>query len=763
MTMRSIKHNLFTLLLALGLSTVHWTVQAEGFDAKGIGPGGEPLSTEELENAPTPSEAEAQVFNQDQVDQWADYWVNYAEQFSPRSYRREVIQGACNNLEENVRSSEDAAKLTACYNMLRSLQIRTVEDYQQELAEDTGLDGDEQPYFCPKEYPDPVLPNGEVRPRCLPTREFGMRSPVIFTHTQNASPRFTDTHFSYEVLSGNCTVNGQGVITPQEPGPCIVQASERINAGLTLRSEPLELTIIEDRCLDDDNPVTLTANNMAPRVGETIQLTASGGERQLCELGRETSYTFGKLTPHCRVNQQTGEAYTTKAGECVFLTYAGGLMNEAYEGQLTVTFADPESSSNELTVSINQQNPPASARVDVIVTGTGGESVLYSAAGEVGTCQISTAGYLTTSGDTTCLIRATAGNRSGSLCQNFGLGSVFPPDECLPSGFYDGPLTVDNPRDTVGEANAQGIQLVARGGGTGRTITWSLAEENSSCQVSSFGLVTASANTVCKVRAYKNGGYSNNTYCAAFGSTLDGACAVENEGGTDASDFDFSGTQTAAVGSNVTLTGLNLGVGGTAEWDLDPDTFHCYFTDLNDVGGWPSAHQLTAVKLHHRTNQGSGTCRVKAWRRGFPDESVTKCFVFGDVTVSDMDACVVDASEDTSADLGEFRIVVSSNQVPVDGSIDISAAGVALGAESPDSYNIQVYNGYQCQASNYQTNLYASGSYFGARTISSRNNEDRTCRITATKYNNGLAGEVQELCVQFGDGGPADSKPDRCD
>ena len=761
--MRTIKHNLFTLLLALGLSTVHWTVQAEGFDAKGIGPAGEALDTEELENAPTPSEAEAQVFNQDQVDQWADYWVNYAEQFSPRSYRREVMQDACNNLEETVRSSEDAAKLTACFNMLRSLQIRTVEDYHQELAENTGLDGDEKPYFCPKQHPDPVGPNGEVFPRCLPTREFGMRGAWIHTKVDNASPAHTDTHFSYEVLSGDCTISAGGVITPQ-PGPCVVQASERINAGLTLRSDPLELTIVEDRCLVD-TPVVVTASNTQPNVGDRIQVSAAGGERVMCETGNN-NYRYFATPPSCRIDEN-GEAYATSAGDCTFKAYAAEAVNDAYLGTLTVSFSDPESSSETdgLTLSISEQNPAAGAVVDVIVQGAGSEEVLFGASsGGFGVCGIASNGRLTTSGDVTCRISArTLSGKTGAICQTFGQGGIYPPDECLPSGYYDGVLTVDNLRNTVGEANGQGIQLVARGGGTGRTITWSLAEENSSCQVSSFGLVTASANTVCKVRAYKNGGYSNNTYCAAFGSTLDGACTVENAGGTAASDFDFSGTQTAAVGSNVTLTGLNLGDGGTAEWDLDPDTWNCYFTDLNDVGGWPSAHQLTAVKLHHRANQGSGTCRVKAWRRGFPDESVTKCFVFGDVTVSDMDACVVDAPEDTSADLGEFRVVASSNQVPADGSIEISAGGVALGSESPDSYRLEVSPQWQCQVSNFQTNLYASGSYFGARTLSSRSDEDRTCRITATKYNSGLAGEVAELCVQFGDGGPAESKPDRCD
>ena len=109
--MNTTKHNLVTILLALSLSAVHWTAQAEGFDAKGIGPAGEPLNAEQLENEPTPSEAEAQVFDQDQVDRWADYWANYAEQFSPRSYRRDVIQDACSALQESVQHSDDAAKL----------------------------------------------------------------------------------------------------------------------------------------------------------------------------------------------------------------------------------------------------------------------------------------------------------------------------------------------------------------------------------------------------------------------------------------------------------------------------------------------------------------------------------------------------------------------------------------------------------------------------------------------------------------------------
>ena len=673
--MNIIKHNLVTILFALGLSAVHWTAQAEGFDAKGIGPSGEPLNAEQLENEPTPSEAEAQVFDQDQVDRWADYWANYAEQFSPRSYRRDVIQDACTALQERVQSSEDAAKLTACLNQLRSLQIRTPDDYLQELAENTGLDGDEKPYFCAKQYPDPEV-NGERRPRCLPTREFGMRGAWIHTHVNNASPAHTDTHFSYEVLSGDCSISVDGVITPQ-PGPCVVQASERINAGLTLRSDPLELTIVEDRCLVD-NPVTLTADNLTPRVGETIQLTASGGERVMCESGNN-NYYFGLLSPHCRIDQN-GSAYATSAGECVFLAYAAEAINDAFEGRLVVTFSDPESSSVDpnggLTLSISQQNPPAGAEVDVIVSGAGGDganSVLFGASGgTAGSCQIASNGRLTTSGDTTCLITARAGNKTGSLCQNFGLGSVYPPEECLPTGFYDGPLLVDNPRGTVGVANQQPIQLQARGGGSGRTITWSLLEANDDCQISSQGQIAATANTVCKVRAYKNGNYSSNVYCAAFGSSLDAACNTENAGGTDIADLgiEVSGSTTGiTVGSEVTVTatGLGMALANIDVINVGGELSQC-FVRHGESAGSTGASNVTSAVIGHRANLGDGVCRVRVTKQGFPQNPVFACLAYGSAIISDEATCAGGAPETV------FTVTSSSETAQPGESITINAA-----------------------------------------------------------------------------------------
>lgn len=749
--MNTTKHNILTILLALSLSAVNWTAQAEGFDAKGIGPAGEPLNAEQLENEPTPSEAEAQVFDQDQVDRWADYWADYAEQFSPRSYRRDVIQDACSALQESVQNSDDAAKLTACFNQLRSLQIRTPNDYLQELAENTGLDGDEKPYFCPKQYPDP-----ETGPRCLPTREFGMRGAWIHTHVNNASPAHTDTNFSYEVLSGDCTISVAGVITPQ-PGPCVVQASERINAGLTLQSEPLELIIVEDRCLVD-NPVVVTASNTEPNVGDRIQVSAAGGELVMCQTGNN-NYRYFATPASCRIDEN-GEAFATSAGDCTFKAYAAEAVNDDYLGTLTVSFSDPESSSETggLTISLSEQNPAAGATVDVIVQGAGNDEVLFSASPSL-SCQIASNGRLTTSGDVTCRIaaRTTGSGKTGAICQNFGQGGIYPPDECLPTGFYDGPLLVDNPRGIVGAANQQPIQLQARGGGSGRTITWSLAEANNNCQISSQGQVSATANTVCKVRAYKNDNYSSNVYCAAFGSTLDAACTTENAGGTDIAELgvEASGPTTGiALGSEVTLTATGLGM-ALADFHIENNGGNHCFVSLSS-GGSDGTINATSAVIGNRANLGDGLCRVRVTKQGYPENPVYACLAYGSAIISDEATCS-GGVPDT-----ELTVTSSSDSAQPGESITISAT-VNRGLIQNESFMIrgstnvgpvnspggEVVPGCTWNEDNFRS---TSGPF--SRTISCP--DDRTIRVQVDfdkRIDNPQGEDITEyICLTFGAG-----------
>lgn len=733
-----------------------------GMKAQGLSPSGI-LTEQELIQTDTELATEIATEKNEVNNELTDI-ETWSSQFSPNRYRREVVGTRCEQLKEGVQTgANQPQEYAACRQHYQDLQPKSHEDFLQELAEDVNISPEAKPYFCPEQYPHPT----SVPRRCISTREFDLYGGWIHTLVSRSSPLYTDTNISYSVVSGPCEITVGGVITPTGLGECVVKATERFNAGLSRDSDPLTLTIF-DSCPGRDTPFTISASAQQATVGESIQITGSGGGLARCQANEADHEFFASPSNVCSVGRTSGEVTSLRAGECTITAYNSGLINEVYAQTVTLEFSDPTPSGDSqqgLSISFSDSNPQSGQQISIITVGAGSNTTLFNAF-PANRCQVNSSGGLTAS-DVTCRVTATAGTESVSECISFGSGSLNPPEGCRETGFNNGPFLLSNPRGTGTINNYHEIQYRGGNGSDLGTVTLSLAEPNSACSVSGTSpSVRATSDTVCKLKAWSSGisRYSSNNVCVPFGNAaLDSDCLTENAGGTSASEFDFSGTQSAAVGSNVTLTGLNLGSSGTVDWDLDPDTWNCYFTNLNDVGGWPNVNQLTAVKLHHRENQGDGTCRVKAWRTGYPDEAVTKCFVFGDVTVSDMDACVVDTPEDTSADIGPFRIVVSSNQAPVDGSIDISAAGVAVGDESVDSYSLQVYNGYQCRASNYQTRIYASGSYFSGWTISSRNDADRTCRITATKYDNGRPGEVQELCVQFGDGGPADSKPDRCD
>ena len=740
-----------------------------GMKAQGLSPSGI-LTEQELIQTDTELATEIETEKNEINDQLTDI-ETWSSQFSPNRYRREVVGTRCEQLKEGVQTDPNQPQeYAACRQHYQDLQPKSHEDFLQELAEDVNISPEAKPYFCPEQYPHPT----SVPRRCISSREFDLYGGWIHTLVSRSSPLYTDTDISYSVVSGPCEITVGGVITPTGLGECVVKATERFNAEVSRDSDPLTLTIF-DSCPGRDTPFTISASSQQATVGESIQITGSGGGLARCQANEADHEFFSSPSTVCSVGRTSGEVTSLRAGECTITAYNSGLINDEYAQTVTLEFNDPES-TGELILSFSDSSPSAGETVNLIVTGASPDATVTFNSSDSIACSTSTNATVRGNRDITCLITARViGGESTSRCLTFGRGSVNPPAGCRPDGWSDGPFELFNSLG-IGQvlASPSGNGLVSElhevgyRGGNGQDlglITLSLAEPNTDCHVHSGAFVSATANTVCKVRAYSGGlaQYSNNWVCIPFGTaTLSSACETENAGGTSASDFDFSGTQTAAVGSNVTLTGLNLGSGGTADWDLDPDTLNCYFTDLNDVGGWPSAYQLSSVKIHHRENQGDGTCRVKAWRTGFPDEAVTKCFVFGDITVSDMDACVADAPQDASADIGPFGVVVSSTQVAVDGSIEVSATGIEVGDEAEDSYSLRVVNSYYCQARDYQTRIYASGSYVSGFTISSRNDEGRVCKITATKYDNGLAGESRSVCVQFGDGGPEENLPAGC-
>lgn len=450
--------------------------------------------------------------------------------------------------------------------------------------------------------------------------------------------------FQYRVKDGSCTVNVNGLVIGSTVGTCVVEAYEvwpNPDTG-TLREYTTNTLSLEfyDPCPNRDVPMTLSVASSTVTVGQTTQITAQGGGEAHCLAGN-TDYLFVGPHAYCRVTED-GVASATRAGTCEYTVYAGGLRNSAYEGTITVTFEDDESLSNQLAITVADENPAPGTATQIVATGAGSRTVIYS---QDGGCLVNSAGSVNSYENRTCRVYASAvggdAETSNSICVRFGIGSVVPPEGCRPPNFSTGVWTLVNPRGT-GTVGGTRHQVGYQGGGDALgLITWSLAEENADCNVSRYdGQVTATSDTVCKVRAYSGGnqGYANNILCVPFGTaTLDGACVIENAGGTSADDFGvtLSGSATTnPIGGSVTLTATGLGLGGTADWDIDPDNWACTFS-----GGNASKIGLTSVTLSHRPNQVASLCRVKAWRQGLPDSAVYRCIAFGEITMDDPEAC----------------------------------------------------------------------------------------------------------------------------
>ena len=553
--------------------------------------------------------------------------------------------------------------------------------------------------------------------------------------------------FQYRVTEGTCTVNVNGLVIGTEVGTCNVVAYEvwpNPDTG-ELREYTTNTLALEfyDPCPERDVPLSLAVGSSQLTVGETTQITAQGGGQAHCLAGN-TDYLFVVETnSYCRISE-SGVASATRAGVCEYTVYAGGLRNPAYGENITVTFVDDESAS-ALAITVNDLAPAPGSSAQITATGAGDRTILYS---QEGGCLINSSGTVTSFEDRTCRVYASAiggdSETSNSICVRFGLGSVVPPVECQPPGFSTGVFTLVNPRGT-GVPGGSRHQVGYQGGGgqIGR-VTWSLAEENSACNVTQDdGYVTATADTVCKVRAYSSGtrGYANNILCVPFGSaTLDTACTIENEGGTGTDNFGvtLSGSATTnPIGGSVTLTATGLGLGGTADWDIDPDNWACTFG-----GGNPSKSGLTSVTLSHRSNQPASLCRVKVWRQGVPESAIYRCLAFGEITMDDPEAC-------TGTLPDRALTITKSNDAPSVGEI----VEISVTKNQNDGYLMirPVTNDPDC--------VMDEGSFFtDSRTITA--NIDQTCAVQVDWSVDSVNVVTETVCLRFGDGSVNSFCPD---
>lgn len=546
--------------------------------------------------------------------------------------------------------------------------------------------------------------------------------------------------FQYRVTEGSCTVNVNGLVIGTTVGTCAVQAYEvwpipatgenREYLSNSLRFE------FYDPCPERDVPLTLSVASSQLQVGETTQITAQGGGQAHCLAGN-TDYLFvAGSGAHCQISE-SGVASATRAGSCEYTVYAGGLRNPEFAETITVSFADVETASGQLGITVTNEAPAAGTSIQIMATGAGSRTILYS---QEGGCSVNSSGSVTSYGDRTCRLYASAiggaGETSNSVCVRFGLGSVVPPAACRPSGFDEGVFTLVNPRGTdtaVGIRHQVGYQ---GGGGNLGLVTWSLAEENAACQVTqNDGYVTATSDTVCKIRAYSSGtgGYANNILCVPFGdASLDGACTIENAGGTDTDDFAVTlegSATTNPIGGAVTLTATGLGLGGTADWDIDPDNWACTFS-----GGNASKIGLTSVTLSHRPNQLASLCRVKVWRQGLPESAVYRCIAFGDITMDDPEAC--------TGSLPERAIeVTTSNDAPAIGEV----VEISVTKNRNDGFLMirAVTNDPDC--------VMDGGSFItSSRTVTA--GIDHTCgvRVDWNVDNENVVSET--VCLRFGEG-----------
>jgi len=452
-------------------------------------------------------------------------------------------------------------------------------------------------------------------------------------------------------VTSGLVVLGSPIPAGQTSVTCKVYARNQRNAITYWQTDPITLTFTK-QCNDEGLPLTASAPSTGT-VGQPVQITASGGGcvgHVGSDLNDAGFIQFYETDPFCTVDEN-GSVSASQAGNCsITVTKASeGAINPASQQIIEISFTDPNA-DGALQVSASSTSLPSGGTATLQVTGGGSGGATFRHVQPVGKiCTVNTSGVVQAYGNTTCEVYASKnGVEAGPVCINFGQGSVVPPPGCRAAGFSDGPFQITNPLG-AGTVNATHSQVagylheIGYRGGNGTdlgTVTFSLAEANANCQVLQT-TVSASTDTVCKVRAYSGGlaQYSTNLICVPFGSaTLSSACELESAGGVAAADFDFTfdGSDSGhALESEIVLTGINLGEGGTADWEMtDAFPHECIFN-----GGNPTKTAQTEVTLIHHANRGPGVCGVRARRNGFDADWVTKCFAFGDYQITDRENC----------------------------------------------------------------------------------------------------------------------------
>ena len=486
----------------------------------------------------------------DMISTWVDWWENYSTQFTPNDYRREVVGDACTESEQQEVSATDVAKTIACRQHLQTLYPRSAEDQLQELADEITLDPEDQPYFCPEQYPHPKL-GGR---RCIASREFDFSSGWIHTKVDRSSPLYPDTTISYAVESGPCTVTVGGVITPTDGGVCVVKATERFNAGLSRDSNLLELTIVDDRCHDADVPFVLTAAQQDGSVNVPVQLTASGGGLAACQAGHSDHTYFVTPIDRCSLNDEN-QLTATLPGECSVTAYASGLINESYAQSVTVSFSDPEA-TNRTALALSVEATHVGRNQNIVATVSDGLHVNGSGAHEYGlVVQGSSCGSATSLGEgrysfgprenmdsATCRIYATNVARvtdglleeTDAICITIGAGGLNVPEGCegtvAPAEFASygalniecwSPSPSDNPchraSGSIAIADANDLSL------TNFTLQSVSGSANENCDIDSptrnVRQTNANQPAACHVEAVREGNTSN-ALCLSFGDMV---------------------------------------------------------------------------------------------------------------------------------------------------------------------------------------------------------------------------------------------------
>ena len=567
------------LILGTFMSANAFGMSVQGLTASGVIDSQKLETDHQLPTFPEASESE--------ISSWVGWWDNYSSQFTPKSYRRDVIGDACAAEEKTfppaTRTASEHAKIIACRQHYRLLFPETAEEQLQELAETVNIGADDQPYFCVEQYPHPS--NGR---RCIPKREFNFTSGWIHTKVDRASVIYPDTHISYAVESGPCTITVGGVITPTDGGVCVVKAIERFNAGLSRDSNVLELTIVDDRCHDADVPFVLTAAQQQGDINVPVQLTASGGGLAACQAGHSNHIFFVTPTDRCSLNYEN-QLTATLPGECAVTAYASGLINESFAQRVTVSFSDPDAANRtalELTVEASHvgrdQNIVATISNGLHVNATGAYE--YGLVVQGSSCGTATAlennryefGPRDHTDSATCRIYATNGARQAdglfeqteAVCITIGAGGTNVPEGCegtvAPAEFASyGDLTIEcsgGDSDNTCHRASGSLAIINADDVTLNNFTLRLVSDsaNENCAVDSayphnVRRTNVNQPAACHVEAVREGNTSN-ALCVSFGDmTITDRDSCTGEASSVGFNLAVSNSE-PEIGESVTIT-----------------------------------------------------------------------------------------------------------------------------------------------------------------------------------------------------------------